>query len=339
MGDHYQTSLAAGASVADYDADIIKKHELTRADKEDDRTRHIEVMNAQTGPVFLTYPAREDLDRLVAAAAAAEPEYHFTSADGIEHWFWVVRDPAWIGTVTEIFRAIPRLYVADGHHRSAAASRVCRARAAANPGHTGREEYNFFLAYIFPHDQMRIMDYNRVVKDLHGLDAEAFLARVGREVRRSAPSPTAARGQAHEFGMFLEGRWHRLTARPGTFPAGDPVRSLDVSILQENLLAPVLGVADPRKDKRIDFVGGIRGLGELERLVRGGDFQVAFALHPTSVEELMAIADAGADHAAQVDLVRAQAEGRPGLPHAGLNEGAADGTETWYHTHSVVRRI
>ena len=292
MGDHCQTSLAAGASVADYDADVIKKHELTRADKEDDRTRHIEVMNAQTGPVFLTYPAREDLDGMIAAATAAEPEYHFTSADGIEHWFWVVRDPGWIAKVAEIFRTIPRLYVADGHHRSAAASRVCRVRAAADPKHTGREEYNFFLAYIFPHNQLRIMDYNRVVKDLHGLDLNGFLAKVAEKFEIEEVSSGRPR-KAHEFGMFLDGRWRHQTARPGTFPAGDPVRSLDVSILQENLLAPVLGVADPRKDKRIDFVGGIRGLGELERLVRGGGFQVAFALHPTSVEELMAIADAG----------------------------------------------
>jgi uncharacterized protein (DUF1015 family) len=292
MGGHIQTSLAAGASVADYDADVIKKHELTRADKEDDRTRHIEVMNAQTGPVFLTYPARPDLDARIAAATETDPEYHFTSADGIEHWFWVVRDPVWIRDVTAMFRSIPHLYVADGHHRSAAASRVCRARRAVDPDHTGSEEYNFFLAYIFPHDQLRIMDYNRVVKDLNGLDAAGFLARI-REKFDVAETADGRPRERHEFGLFLDDRWRRLTARPATFPAGDPVRSLDVSILQENVLAPILGVTDPRKDKRIDFVGGIRGLAELERLVRSGRFQVAFALHPTSIGELMAIADAG----------------------------------------------
>ena len=292
MGDHIQTSLAAGASVDDYDADVIRKHELTRQDKEDDRTRHVSELNAQTGPVFLTYHARADLDARVESACRREPEYHFTSADGIEHWFWVVSEPGWIADVTAIFRQIPHLYVADGHHRSAAASRVRRMRRDANPGHTGREDYNFFLAYIFPHNQLRIMDYNRVVHDLHGLDPAAFLARL-QPVFDVAPADSGRPERRHEFRMFLEGRWHRLSPRPGTFPADDPVRSLDVSILQENLLAPVLGIGDPRKDKRIDFVGGIRGIGELERLVRSGEAVVAFALYPTSVDELMAIADAG----------------------------------------------
>jgi len=292
MGDHVQTSLAAGASVDDYDRDVIKKHEQTRADKEDDRTRHVSVLGAQTGPVFLTYPARADLDGKIAGITSGEAEYHFTSADGIEHWFWVVSDPAWIADVRRIFAEIPCLYVADGHHRSAAASRVRRARREANPGHTGQEEYNFFLAYIFPHDQLHIMDYNRVVKDLHGLSPADFLARVG-EKFEITPVQDGRPTRRHEFGLYLADGWRRLTARPGTFPADDPVGSLDVSILQENLLAPILGIANPRKDKRIDFVGGIRGLGELERLVNGGAFQAAFAFHPTSVGELMAIADAG----------------------------------------------
>ncbi len=292
MGDHVQLGLAACASVDDYEADRIKKHELTRADKEDDRTRHVDVLNAQTGPVFLTYPARPELDALMAEAVQAEPEYAFTSEDGIGHTFWVVRDPQWIARVGELFAGIPNLYVADGHHRSAAACRVRRLRRDANPRHTGEEEYNFFYAIIFPHDQLYIMDYNRVVKDLHGLDPDAFMGKV-REKFEVAPAEGGKPGRTHDFGMYLGGRWYRLTAKPGTYDAADPVRSLDVSILQENLLAPVLGIGDPRKDKRIDFVGGIRGMAELERLVDSGRFAVAFAMFATSVNELMAIADAG----------------------------------------------
>lgn len=292
MGDHIQTGLVACASVDDYDSGIIKKHELTRADKEDDRTRHIQTLNAQTGPVFLTYKAQAEIDEAMAETARPEPEYHFTSADGVEHWFWVMRDPLQIAKIRELFAGIPYLYVADGHHRSAAASRVRRMRRDANPVHTGEEEYNFFYTVIFPHDQMQIMDYNRVIKDLHGLTVETFMARAGEKftVEEATDGRPARR---HTFGMFLGDRWYRLTVREGSFPAHDPVGSLDVSILQSNLLAPVLGIGDPRKDKRIDFVGGIRGLGELERLVKGGRFKVAFSFHPTSIQELMAIADAG----------------------------------------------
>lgn len=293
MGTHVQVGLVTCASVDDYDQDRIKKHELTRADKEDDRTRHIEILNAQTGPVFLTYRAQPRIDAMMESAMAAAPEYHFTSADGIIHTFWVVRDPAWLAGMIEAFAALACLYVADGHHRSAAASRVRRSRRQANPAHTGLEEYNYFYTVIFPHDQMNIMDYNRVVKDLHGLTAEEFLQKI-EPAFTVAPASCGKPERRHCFGMFLEGRWYRLTAKEGSFPAADPVRSLDVSILQENLLAPVLGIGDPRKDKRIDFVGGIRGLAELERLVAGGRFQVAFAFHPTSIEELMSIADAGA---------------------------------------------
>lgn len=292
MGTHIQTGLVACASVDDYDADIIKKHELTRADKEDDRTRHIMELNAQTGPVFLTYQAVPAIDALMSEACQGEPEYHFTSVDGIEHTFWVVRDTAWIGQITKLFADIPYLYVADGHHRSAAASRTRKSRRDANSSHTGQEEYNFFYAVVFPHNQMNIMDYNRVVKDLHGHTAETFLATIGEKFDVTPAADGKPTGR-HNFGMFLDGRWYRLTAKSGTFDAADPVRSLDVSIMQENLLAPVLGIGDPRKDKRIDFVGGIRGLGELEKLVNSGRFAVAISLFPTSIEELMAIADAG----------------------------------------------
>ncbi|MBN2429904.1 MAG: DUF1015 domain-containing protein [Acidobacteria bacterium] len=292
MGRHVQTGLVAGASVDEYDRDRIKKHEQTRADKEDDRTRHVATLNANTGPVFLTYKAVRAIDAIMAGITAGAPEYDFTSIDGIRHFFWVVADPAIIGRIEALFGQIDCLYVADGHHRSASASRVQKMRRAKNPQHTGEEEYNFFLSVIFPHDQMLIMDYNRVVRDLNNQPPEQLLERVKAnftmaEVEAGKPK------QLHDFGMYINGRWFRLTAKAGTFPTDDPVRSLDVSILQENLLAPILGIADPRKDKRIDFVGGIRGLQELERLVQSGKHAVAFALYPTSIEQLMAIADAG----------------------------------------------
>jgi len=292
MGRHVQTGLVAGASVAEYDDDLIKKHEQTRADKEDDRTRHVATLNANTGPVFLTYKAVPAVDGLMTRITAGTPEYDFTSADGIRHVFWVVADPETIGRIHELFDAIDCLYVADGHHRSASASRVQKMRREKNPHHTGDEEYNFFLSVIFPHDQMLIMDYNRVVRDLNNLTPEQFVDKV-QETFSLAVVDDGQPKQRHDFGMYINGRWFRLTAKPGSFPAEDPVRSLDVSILQENLLAPVLGIGDPRKDKRIDFVGGIRGLRELERLVQSGKHAVAFALYPTSIEQLMAIADAG----------------------------------------------
>ncbi len=292
MGDHVQTGVVAGASVDEYEADLIKKHEHTRRAKEDDRTRHVEALNANTGPVFLAYKAREEIDRLVERLTAAEPTYDFTAEDGIRHTLWVVDDPAAVEELRAAFAGVPEMYVADGHHRSAAAVRVREARRAANPHHTGNEPYNFFLSVIFPHDQLRILDYNRVVRDLAGHSKDAFLAEISGKFSvepTEKPRPAAP----HEFGMYLDGAWYRLTARPGTWPADDPVRSLDVAILQENLLAPVLGIGDPRSDERIDFVGGIRGLGELERRVDSGEWAVAFAVHPTSIEQLFAVADAG----------------------------------------------
>jgi len=292
MGDHVQTGVVAGASVDEYEADLIKKHENTRRVKEDDRTRHIEATNANTGPVFLTYHARPEIDRLVERLCAAAPEYDFTAPDGIRHTLWVVEDPADRDALVEAFRPVPVLYVADGHHRSASGVRVRAKRRAANPAHTGEEPYNFFLSVIFPHNQMLIMDYNRVVRDLAGLDKDGFLGRV-RERFSVAPMDSGRPAAAHEVGMYLDGGWYRLRATTGTFPADDPVRSLDVAILQENLLAPVLGIGDPRSDERIDFVGGIRGLEELERRVDSGEWAVAFALFPTSIEQLFAVADAG----------------------------------------------
>ncbi len=292
MGDHVQTGVVAGASVDEYEAGLIKKHEHTRRAKEDDRTRHVEALGANTGPVFLAYRARPEIDALVERLAAASPVYDFTAEDGIRHTVWVVDDPGDREALQAAFREVPELYVADGHHRSAAAVRVRAARRAANPNHTGDEPYNFFLSVIFPHDQLRILDYNRVVRDLAGMDPATFLRRVGERFEvepTDAPRPTRPR----TFGMYLDGRWYRLRARPGTFPEDDPVRGLDVAILQENLLAPVLGIGDPRSDERIDFVGGIRGLEELERRVGSGDWAVAFAMYPTSIEQLFSVADAG----------------------------------------------
>ena len=291
MGDHVQTGLVAGASIDEYEADLIKKHEHTRPKKEDDRTRHVEALNSNTGPVFLTYRAKPEIDALVARLTAAAPTYDFTAPDGIAHTMWVVDDPADVSALVDAFGDVPELYVADGHHRSAAATRVRTIRKDGNPGHTGEEPYNFFLSVIFPDDQMLIMDYNRVVKNANGLDKESFLAAVG-EKFEVAPVEAVKPNEAKTFGMYLDGSWYRLTAKSGTFPADDPVKSLDVAILQDNLLAPILGIGDPRSDENIDFVGGIRGLAELEKRVATGEWWVAFALFPTAITQLFAVADA-----------------------------------------------
>jgi uncharacterized protein (DUF1015 family) len=290
MRDHVQAGIVCAASVAEYAASLIKRHEHTRRDKEDDRTRHTAQLNANSGPVFLTYRPTEAIDRFVDEVRRGDPLYDFTSDDGIGHTVWNV--PKRLeGQLQAAFSAVPALYVADGHHRAASGAHVGLERKAANPAHTGDEPYNYFLAVLFPSNQLRIMDYNRVVKDLAGMSPDAFLARV-RQVFTVNPTDSPRPEAPREFGMYLDGRWYRLEAREGTYPAGDPVRSLDVSILQENLLGPILGIADPRTDGRIDFVGGIRGLGELERRV-GEGWAVAFALFPTSLEQLMSVADGG----------------------------------------------
>ena len=291
MGHHVQVGIVAVASVAEYDRSLIRKHEHTRKEKEDDRTRHVEILNAQTGPVFLTYRKQSAIDGIIDSVRREPPCVDFTAGDGIGHATWVIADRDRVEALRAEFARLPCLYVADGHHRSASASSVAAARRAANPGHTGNEDYNYFLTVIFPDDQMQVLDYNRVVLDLAGLDPERFLARVSE--RFSIEAVAAGKpDRARRFGMFLRGQWHRLEAKPGTFDEEDPVGSLDVSILQQNLLAPVLGVRDPRTDKRIDFVGGIRGLRELEKRVSAGA-AVAFAMYPTSIRQLMAIADAG----------------------------------------------
>ena len=295
MGNHIQTGLVACASVDEYEKDLIKKHELTRPDKEDDRVNHILHLNAQVGPVFLTYKAEAKIDRVIDGITQGTSEYDFTSSDGIRHILWLVGDHKLINKITSLFAQKDVLYVADGHHRSAAAQRVRDTRRKDNPNHTGREEYNYFLTVIFPHNQMQILDYNRVVKDLNGLTSDELLDKI-KEKFEISPTPGSEPykpKKGKEFGMFLEGKWYRLVAQEGIFDKNDPVKRLDISILQENLLAPVLGIGDPRKDKRIDFVGGIRGLKELEKRVNSGNWKVAFALFPTSINELMAIADAG----------------------------------------------
>ncbi|RMG38986.1 MAG: DUF1015 domain-containing protein, partial [Gammaproteobacteria bacterium] len=292
MGDHVQTGIVAAASVAAYDADRIKKHEFTRPVKEDDRVRQIDALNAQTGPVFLVYRADPVVDGILAEVTGQTPDMDVTAADGVRHEIWVIDDPQRVEALTRAFDAMDALYVADGHHRSAAASRVAAARKAANPSHTGEESYNYFLSVIFPHDQMQILDYNRVVRDLNGLSPQDFLAKIAERFDFEASEQPVRPREPGEFGMYLDGQWYRLRLRD-EYRSDDPVKGLDVSLLADNLIEPVLGISDPRRDERIDFVGGIRGLGELEKRVDSGDWAVAFSLYPTSMEALMRVADAG----------------------------------------------
>ena len=292
MGDHVQTGVVAVASVEEYDRNRIRKHEFTRPEKEDDRVRQIDALNAQTGPVFLTYRHSDAIDALVDRITTAEPEYDLTADDGVRHILWRVENASDVESLSSTFDGMDYLYIADGHHRSAAASRVAAMRRQNNPKHTGTESYNFFQVVIFPDNQMKILDYNRVVKDLNGLSEKAFLDAV-RERFKVTPSDSAIRPEKPgQFGMYLEGKWYRLDIHPTLVPDDDPVARLDVSLLQNNLIEPTLGISDPRRDNRIDFVGGIRGLAELEKRVDSGEMKVAFSLFPTRLEDLMAVADA-----------------------------------------------
>jgi uncharacterized protein (DUF1015 family) len=293
MGQHIQYGVVGCVSVREYLSNVIRKHELTRKDKEDDRTKHVKVTNAHSGPIFLTYRTQPAIDAIVAGVTARPPAFDFTASDGIGHTLWVIDAPGTVASLVREFEAIDYLYVADGHHRSAAAARVGKELADANPGHKGNEEYNFFLAVLFPHTQLRIMDYNRVVKDLQGRNPEEFLAETRKLFAVSPASGQVTPAAKGEIGMYLKGAWYKLQIPRPLLSVADPVERLDVSILQKNLLAPTLGIDDPRTSKRIDFVGGIRGLGELERRVDSGEMAVAFAMYPTSLEELLAIADAG----------------------------------------------
>ena len=289
MGSHTQTGLIAAASVADYDTNRIRKHEFTRVDKEDDRVRQIEALNAQTGPVLLAHPDSDEAERLIAAATAGTPVADVTADDGIRHTIWLIDDETAIRRISAVIDAMPNLYIADGHHRSAAASRV----AAARRGKGQPDSAEYFLAVIFPARQMRIMDYNRVVRDLNGHSIDAFLKAVGERCTVTPAAVAVTPERTGTFGMYLDKRWYHLAIRPELVPIQDPVRRLDVSVLSEQILDPVLGIADLRRDTRIDFVGGIRGLAELEKRVNSGEMAVAFAMYPTQMAELMSVADAG----------------------------------------------
>ncbi|HKB83429.1 MAG TPA: DUF1015 family protein [Burkholderiales bacterium] len=293
MEGRAQTGVVVAASIADYDSNRIRKHEFTRPDKEDDRVRQIEALNAQTGPVLLAYPHAPDVDAMLAQATSREPVADVVADTGVRHSLWRIEGTGALDRLTLAFDAMPALYIADGHHRSAAASQVAASRRGANPNHTGTESYNFFLAVAFAHHQMRILPYNRTVTDLKGLSRQEFLSKIGQSFALHAAPVAVTPTKAGEFGLYLTGQWYRLNIHPALVPMTDPVARLDVSLLADRLLAPLLGITDPRRDKRIDFIGGIRGLAELEKRVDGCDMAAAFSLFPTRMEDLMAVADAG----------------------------------------------
>lgn len=294
MNGKTQYGLVVGAYVPDYMNGVIKKHELTRRDKEEDRMKHVRVNNANIEPVFFAFPDNEALQAVIDKVTAGKPEYDFTAPDGFGHHFWVIDDPDMIVTVTEEFAKIPYLYIADGHHRTAAAALVGNEKAKANPAHRGDEEYNYFLAVAFPASHLKIIDYNRVVKDLNGMSPAEFLAALDKDFIVEDKGVEEYRPAAlHNFSLYLEGRWYSLTAREGRYNDADPIGVLDVTISSDLILRDLLGIHDLRSDKRIDFVGGIRGLGELKRRVDSGEMAMALALYPVSMEQLMAIADSG----------------------------------------------
>ncbi|MFO7889619.1 MAG: DUF1015 domain-containing protein, partial [bacterium] len=295
MQGREQTGLVACASVEDYNNDRIKKHEFTRPKKEEDRLNHIDHLNAQTGPVFLTYRADEKINNLVAEAMEAEPVYDFTGDYEVQHTLYLVDNEELINKIKAAFGSINALYVADGHHRSAAACRLQRIRKDNNPNHTGEEEYNYFLSVIFPHDQMHILDYNRVVKDLYGMSEKEFIDKVSEmfEVKEYDKNEPFKPRNVHEFGMYISGKWYWLKAKEEILDDSDPIERLDVAILQNNILEKLLGITDPRNDERIDFVGGIRGLRELEKRVNEEGYKIAFSLYPTTINQLLSVPDAG----------------------------------------------
>ena len=286
-----QLGLISGASVPDYDTNRIRKHEYTKPVKEDDRVRQIEATNAQTGPVMLAYPSAPEIDALLEAASAGEPTVDETTDDGVQHTMWLVDDDATIDKITAAFDALPALYIADGHHRSASASRVAAARREANT--SDNPSFETFLTVTFPHNQMHILDYNRVVKDLGGLTKENFLKGIAIKFMVQKADAQARPIAPGEFGMYMEGEWRPLTINPRFVDIDDPIKRLDATIISDNILAPLLNIKDIRRDERIDFVGGIRGLDELERRVDSGEMAVAFALYPVAFEDLMAVAEAG----------------------------------------------
>ena len=295
MNGKTQYGLVVGAYVPDYMNGVIKKHELTRRDKEEDRMKHVRVNNANIEPVFFAYPDNAELDAIVAKYTARKPEYDFIApGDGFGHTFWVIDEKEDIDRITVLFADMPALYIADGHHRSAAAALVGAEKAAQNPNHKGDEEYNYFMAVCFPASQLTIIDYNRVVKDLNGLTAEQFLKALEKDFIVEEKGETIYKPSSlHNFSLYLAGKWYSLTAKPGTYDDNDPIGVLDVTISSNLILDEILGIKDLRSDKRIDFVGGIRGLEELKRRVDSGEMAMALALYPVSMKQLMDIADTG----------------------------------------------
>ncbi len=287
-----QTGIVGCASVDDYLNGVIKRHELTRADKEEDRIRHVDTCDANTGPIFLAYRRSGVIDAVIDKVTALAPEYDFVSEGNVQNTVWVIDDAADIAAVTDGFRAVESLYIADGHHRAASAVKVALKRRAANPGYTGEEEFNFFLAVYFRADELKILDYNRLLKDTNGLSDEALFGRLGEVFAMEKSDKPVKPAARHTFGMFYKEQWYALTLKEGLADESDAVGSLDVSLLQKLVNEPIFGIGDPRTDKRIDFVGGIRGLSELEKRCRE-DMVLAFSMYPTSLDELMAIADAG----------------------------------------------
>lgn len=294
MDGRTQYGIVVAANVNDYLEGRIKKHELTRREKETDRMRHIQVNNANIEPVFLAFPTNVVLEDIIAATAKTEPEYDFVAEDGIGHTLWTVSDKDTVETITNTFEAMPYLYIADGHHRTAAAAHVGEEKAKADPNHTGKEEYNYLLAVCFPQSHLKVMDYNRVVKDLNGLSAEDFMAKVGENFIVEDRGTEVYKPEAlHTFSLYLSGKWYKLTAKAGTYDDNDPIGVLDVSVSSNYILRDILGITDLRTDKRIDFVGGIRGLGELKRRVDSGEMKVALALYPVTMQQIIDIADSG----------------------------------------------
>ena len=294
MGDHKQYGLVVATNVDDYMQGHIKKHELTRRDKEEDRMKHVRATNANIEPVFLAYPDNRILDDIVSKETAKAPEYDFVSNDGFGHTFWVIDDAETIKLITKTFESIPNLYIADGHHRTAAAALVGHEMAQNNPKHTGTEEYNYFLAVCFPESHLKIIDYNRVVKDLNGLTPESFIERLSEHFDIEAKGQEPYKPQRiHNFSIYLDNKWYSITAKKDTYDDNDPIEGLDVTISSKYILKDILGIGDLRSDKRIDFVGGIRGLSELEKRVDSGEMSIAIALYPVTMQQLIKIADTG----------------------------------------------
>ena len=294
MEGRSQIGLVGCCYFEEYFEGIIKKHELTRTAKENDRVNHVECLNANAEPVFFSYRGKDSIDDLVSEKIQCDPLYNFHADDGIQHELWLVSKPDDVSRIEEAFKSVPFLYVADGHHRTAAAARIGQKRKDENSNHTGLEEYNYFLAVLFPENQLKIFDYNRVVKDLNGLSSEDFLHRLEKSFLVSKIGKADSRPRSiREFSLYMDGNWYRLLAKEGSWDTQDPVADLDVTILSEQVLSPLLNITDLRKDNRIDFVGGIRGLEELEKRVDSGEMKAAFALYPVSMDQLLNIADAG----------------------------------------------